>query len=133
MNAPFFFVDKVFRYGIYVSDADYCRDVLRPPPELDTWSTGRTIMLRGTSKRVKEVVDKMRLPVVVHLNRSFWDDVRNDTVAEKLQFMMRNESDPIDDNLVTHQNTRSVALLHERTRYRETWKSAGKVPRAGAP
>jgi hypothetical protein len=31
-------------------------------------------MLRRTSKRVKEVVDKMRLPAVVRLSRSFWDD-----------------------------------------------------------
>jgi hypothetical protein len=31
-------------------------------------------MLRRTSKRVKEVVDKMRLPAVVRLSRSFCDD-----------------------------------------------------------
>ena len=30
-----------------------------------------------TSKRVKEVVDKIRLPAVVRLSRSFWDDARN--------------------------------------------------------
>ena len=30
-----------------------------------TWVAGRTIMLIRTSKRVKEVVDKMRLPAVV--------------------------------------------------------------------
>jgi len=46
-------------------------------------------MLRGTSKRVKEVVDKVCLPVVVRLSRRFWSDDRNDTVAEKLQFVMR--------------------------------------------
>jgi Ran GTPase-activating protein (RanGAP) involved in mRNA processing and transport len=44
---------------------DWCR----------TWAAGRTIMLRRTSKRVKEVVDKIRLPAVVRLVRSFWDDV----------------------------------------------------------
>ena len=47
---------------------DWCR----------TWAAGRTIMLRRTSKRVKEVVDKMRLPAVVRLSRSFWD-ARNGT------------------------------------------------------
>ncbi len=46
-------------------------------------------MLRRTSKRVKEVVDKMRLPAVVRLSRSFWNDARNSTTAEKLQFVMR--------------------------------------------
>ena len=55
-----------------------------------TWAAGRTIMLRVTSKRVKEAVDKMRLPAVVRLSRRFfWDDSRNSTAAEKLQFVMR--------------------------------------------
>jgi len=51
-----------------------------------TWAAGNTIMLRRTSKRVKKVVDKMRLPAVVRLSRSFWDDVRNGTEEAKLQF-----------------------------------------------
>jgi hypothetical protein len=58
---------------------DWCR----------TWAAGRTIMLRMTSKRVKEAVDKMRLPAVVRLSRSFWDDTRNGTGAEKVQFVIR--------------------------------------------
>jgi hypothetical protein len=53
---------------------DWCR----------TWAAGRTIMLRRTSKRVKEVVDKMLLPAVVRLSRSFWNDALNGTVAERL-------------------------------------------------
>jgi Ran GTPase-activating protein (RanGAP) involved in mRNA processing and transport len=58
---------------------DWCR----------TWAAGMTIMLRRTSKRVREVVDKMRLPAVVRLRWSFWDDARNGTAAEKLQVVMR--------------------------------------------
>jgi hypothetical protein len=46
-------------------------------------------MLRSTSKRVKEQVDKMRLPAVVRLSTSFWGDARNGTAAEKLQLVMR--------------------------------------------
>ena len=46
-------------------------------------------MLRMTSKTVKEVVDKMRLPTVVRLSLSFWGDARNGTAAEKLQVVMR--------------------------------------------
>jgi Ran GTPase-activating protein (RanGAP) involved in mRNA processing and transport len=53
-----------------------------------TWAAGRTIMLRRTSKRVKEVVDKMRLPAVVRLSRSFWIFC-NGTAAQKLQLVMR--------------------------------------------
>jgi hypothetical protein len=36
-------------------------------------------MVRRTSKRVKEVVDKMLLTEVVRLRRSFWDQYINDT------------------------------------------------------
>jgi hypothetical protein len=58
---------------------DWCR----------TWAAGRTIMLRRTSKKVKEVVDKMRLPAVVLLSMGFWDDARNGTAQAKRQFVMR--------------------------------------------
>jgi len=46
-------------------------------------------MLRRSFKRVKEVVDKMRLPVVVRLSRSLLDDARNDTDKAKRQFVLR--------------------------------------------
>ena len=46
-------------------------------------------MLRRTSKRVKEVVGKMRMPAFVRLSRSFWSEARNGTDAEKLKFVMK--------------------------------------------
>jgi hypothetical protein len=58
---------------------DWCR----------TWAAGRTIMLRRTSKKVKEIVDTMRMPAVVRLSRNFWGDSRNGTSAEKVQIVMR--------------------------------------------
>jgi len=51
------------------------------------WPADRTIMLRRTAKSVKEAVDKMRLPAVVLLSRSFWDNALNDTAAEKVQIV----------------------------------------------
>jgi hypothetical protein len=62
-----------------VPSEDWCR----------TWAAGRTIMLRSISKRVKELVDKMRLPAVVRLSRSFWDDARNGTEEAMLEFVLR--------------------------------------------
>jgi hypothetical protein len=69
-----------------------------------TWAADRTIMLRMTSKRVKQLVDKMRPPAFVRFSRrSFWEDVmpgahnghgevpqrladtRNGTVAQKAE------------------------------------------------
>jgi small ubiquitin-related modifier len=60
-----------------IPNEDWCR----------TWAAGRTIMLRRTSKRVKEVMDKMRLPAVVRLSRSFWVDARNEFVLRQLTLM----------------------------------------------
>jgi hypothetical protein len=54
-----------------------------------TLAAGRTIMLRRTSKRVKETVDKKRLPAVVRLSRSFRGDAHNDLERAKLQFVLR--------------------------------------------
>ena len=43
------------------------------------------MMLRMTSKRVKDAVDKLRLPIVLSLNKAFWNNVRYGTPADKLQ------------------------------------------------
>jgi hypothetical protein len=52
------------------------RKVLKVIPVDDwctTWAAGWTIMLRRTSKIVKEIVDNMCLSVVPRLSRSFWE------------------------------------------------------------
>jgi Leucine-rich repeat (LRR) protein len=54
-----------------------------------TWAGNRTIMLRMTSKKIKNIIDKMHLPVFVHLNMSFWQDIRNGTINEKIQLVTR--------------------------------------------
>jgi hypothetical protein len=84
-----------------IPDNDWCR----------TWAAGWTIMLRRTSKTVKEVVDKMRLPAVVRLSRSFWDDARNDTAAERAtrQFVLRQLATMTGWSASSHSNCRTVA------------------------
>jgi hypothetical protein len=72
-----------------------------------TWAAGRTIMLRRTSKRVKEVVDKMRLPAVVRLSRSFWDDTRT-TYAEKIEPVMRQLALMTARSTLPHSSCRTV-------------------------
>ena len=56
-----------------IPSEDWCR----------TWSADRTIMLRMTSKRVKELVDRIHPPADVRLRRSFVDDKLNGTASEK--------------------------------------------------
>ena len=70
---------------VAIPSDDWCR----------TWAAERTNMLRLTSKSVKAVVDKMRLPAVVRLNRSFWhtDDVQNNnTPVAKLRRILHDLS-----------------------------------------
>ena len=72
-------------------DADRFAAALAAIPADDwirTWAAHRTIMLRRTSKGVKEGVDKMRPPTVAKLSRAFWNNARNGTAAEKLQHML---------------------------------------------
>jgi hypothetical protein len=95
---------------------DWCR----------TWAAGRTIMLRKTSKNVKVVVDKMRLPAVVRLSRSFWDDARNCTGG--LQFVLRQLKELAAQ---PHHHTRAAEYANFRTRCRGPFRSAGAVPSAG--
>jgi hypothetical protein len=56
-----------------------------------TWPADRTIMLSMTSKRFKELLKKMRFPVDVCSNMSFWNNNRNgnSTADKKQQFIMR--------------------------------------------
>jgi len=99
---------------------DWCR----------SWPAGRTIMLRSTSKRIKDVVDKMLLPAVVRLSLRFWDDARNGTDKEKRHFVLRQVA------LMTapHHHTRSGQLCNGRTTCRVPCRrSAGAVPSAGVP
>ncbi len=94
--------------SLLAADAPFAAALEAVPAEdwCRTWAAGRTIMLRRTSKRVKEVVDKMRLPAVVCLCRSFWRDVRNGTAAEKLQSVMRQL--PLMTGSSAHSSCRSV-------------------------
>ena len=62
-----------------------------------TWAPDRTIMhrihlLRITSKKIKEVLDKLRPPTVVKTPVSgspFWNIVRNGTAAERRQHILK--------------------------------------------
>jgi len=58
---------------------DWCR----------TWPADRTIMLSKTSKKIKNIIDKMYLPVDVHRSCAFWNDSCNCNTENKLDFMMK--------------------------------------------
>jgi hypothetical protein len=84
------------RHATQTQPASLCADAfataLGAIPQDDwcrTWAAGRTIMLRRTSKRVEEAVDKMCLSTVVLMRTTFWGDARNGTTAEKIQFVLR--------------------------------------------
>jgi hypothetical protein len=80
------------------AEPEWCKlwkPFLQNTNEQGSWPADRTIMLRSTSKRVKEVVDKMRLPAVVRFNswsyarfRS-WSYARNGTEEANLACVLR--------------------------------------------
>jgi hypothetical protein len=96
-------------------------------------------MLRMTSKRVQEIVDKMRLPAVVRLSRSFWNDARNGTEKDKRQFVLRQLAAMTALCRITKLELRSsphscVFTCNYRTTRRVACRrSAGAVPSACAP
>jgi hypothetical protein len=104
-------------------------------PDFVGW---KEIILRRTSKRVKEVVDKMCLSVVVCLSRSSWDDTRNGTAAEKLLFVIRQlplmtawcriSTLELPSCDIKGQDVERLAGV-----LAEACRSAGAVPGAGAP
>ena len=94
---------------------DWCR----------TWAADKTIMLRRTSKRVKEVVDKMRLPAVVRLGRRFLDDARNGTAKVKRQFVFRQLTALTDRGTSSHLSCRAVVCKDKIQRgLQKCWRSA---------
>jgi hypothetical protein len=67
-------------------------EVIQIVPGVDwsaTWAANRTIMLRMTSKKIKDAIDKIRPPTEVILNMSFWSDICNGnyTINEKIQLV----------------------------------------------
>lgn len=62
---------------VTIPTEDWCR----------TWPADQTFMLRITSKRVKEAVVKMRLPVVVCLNMNLFDNTRNGIIIQKKKLL----------------------------------------------
>ena len=103
-----------------------------------TWAACRTIMLRRTSKRVKEEVDKMRLPAVVRLCELWRDGINRSPPGggrpnpmENLKIVM-NQLPLMTACLVSHHDTEAACPLRLccRTSTRELCRSAARSPRA---
>ena len=87
------------------------------------------LLLRRTSRRVKDVVDNVCLSVVVRSSRSLWDDTRNDTERSKNQLF----EEPHDvDSPVTHHHTRAATLCHGMDKIQRVCRSADTVSSIGA-
>jgi hypothetical protein len=79
---------------------DWCR----------TWAADRTIMLRMTSKRFKELVDKLRPPVFVRWSLSFLEDERNGPAAEKLKLVFKQLAALLARSRITKLDTRRCTI-----------------------
>ncbi len=126
--------------GLLAADFAAALGALPPDDWCRTWAAGRTIMLRRTSKKVKGVVDKMRLPAVVRLSRSFWDDANRQFVfnfdnfsfsfspgeKEKLQFVLRQLTALTARSASPHSNCADAQLQNHTQSglQEECWRSA---------
>ena len=66
-------------------------EVLEKVPADDwyrNWPADRTIMLSKTSKKIKNIINKMRIPVHVQWDWKFFNDSQNGTAEVKLNFIM---------------------------------------------
>jgi hypothetical protein len=71
--------------GAVPSD-DWCRALASLG--VDEGRPNRTMVLRMTSKRVKDALDKLRPPTTAILSRAFWQDVRNGNEVERLEHIL---------------------------------------------
>ena len=66
-------------------------EILEKVPAEDwyrNWPADRTIMLSKTSKKIKNIINKMRIPVIVCSSWKFRSDIRNGSTEEKVNFIM---------------------------------------------
>ena len=52
------------------------------------WPADRTIMLKMTSQNIRNIINKMCIPAIVHWKWKFWSDHRNGSEV-KLEFIMK--------------------------------------------
>jgi len=89
-----------------IPSEDWCR----------TWPADRTIMLRMTSKRVKNAVDKIRPPTIISFNRSFWNNP-NISTSKKQELMMMYLSEISIRNIIVSFKICNIELFYELSQY----------------
>jgi len=52
------------------------------------WPADRTIMLSMTSKEIRNIINIMCIPAIVHWKWKFWSDPNNGSTEVKLNFIM---------------------------------------------
>lgn len=52
------------------------------------WPANRTIMLSMTSNEIRNIINKMNIPAIVHWKWKFWSEPLNGTTEVKLKFIM---------------------------------------------
>lgn len=53
------------------------------------WPADRTIMLSMTSNEIRNIINKMNIPAIVHWKWKFWSDPHNGSTKVKLEFIMK--------------------------------------------
>ena len=77
-----------------------------------SWSADRTIMLRLTSKKVNDAIDKIKPPTIISFNNSFWNNSNND-IAKKYELMIKYLSEISTKNIIISLKICNIELFYE--------------------
>lgn len=77
-----------------------------------SWSADRTIMLRLTSKKVNDAIDKIKPPTIISFNNSFWNNSNNDK-AKKYELMIKYLSEISTKNIIISLKIYNIELFYE--------------------
>ena len=81
---------------------DWCR----------TWPADRTIMLRMTSKRVNDAIDKIKPPTIISFNYSWWNNYKI-KIAKKQELMIIYLSEISTKNIIVSLKICNIELFYE--------------------
>jgi len=77
-----------------------------------TWPADRTIMLRMTSKRVNDAIDKIKPPTIISFNHSWWNNYKF-KIAKKQELMIIYLSEISTKNIIVSLKICNIELFYE--------------------
>jgi len=85
-----------------------------------TWPADITIMLRLTSKRVNDAIDKIKPPTIISFNHSWWNNYKF-KIAKKQELMIIYLSEISTKNIIVSLKICNIELFYENAPYKKEY------------